>query len=64
MYNLVLLPSLMKDKINLVLVTLSLLMKVKAQLGQYELDINSKSSEGIFVTYYQISVISCHNQQY
>ena len=63
MYNLVLLPSLMKDKISLILVTLSLLMKVKAQLGQYELDINSKSSEGIFVTYYQISVISCHSQQ-
>ena len=28
-----------------------------AQLGQYTLDINPKSSEGIFVTYFQVNYI-------
>ena len=40
----------------------SLMSPAAAQLGQYTLDINSKSSEGIFITYFQVTNYSSgHN---
>ena len=42
---------------ELLLLLLATLMRPAAgQLGQYKLDINAKSSEGIFVTYLQVKI--------
>ena len=42
-------------EILLMLIT-TMMSPAASQLGQYKLDINGKSSEGIFVTYFQVKV--------
>ena len=55
MYLLCFHPALLRMKVKLILIYLTFLMKSSsAQLGQYTLDLNEKSGEGIFVTYYQM----------
>lgn len=45
----------MRIKVKIILIFLTFLMETtSAQLGQYTLDLNEKSSEGIFVTLYQM----------
>ena len=42
-------------EILLMLIT-TMMSPAAGQLGQYKLDINGKSSEGIFVTYFQVKM--------
>ena len=49
----------LQAEVTLMLIS-ALMSPAAGQLGQYKLDINAKSSEGIFVTFFQVLNLNHH----